>query len=307
MKNSLNLSWLFLLASMPMYAQISGTKKSTVPLIQQREIYLNGGTRSAFDGHSRVTLKIDLPPNTKSWYYSFSTSAGQSGVENLNLAIQLSALILEPSLSRPLVDNLRVPPGSSAIDVYLLDQPNSDLFFGKADLHGGNFNYFREGSGFNMKHGAVEIDEIISGTFYLGLKNPGLLDGINVVIEVVALVEEVDDSQATAITYGNLGWKAFEDGNYDRCLELSQRALNLDNNLSYIHFNIGAVYLVKGMNDLALEEYTKAITMTKKMTPNRQIFEGAIQDLKKYMLQFSSQTDAHEILDILDMELQTSK
>jgi tetratricopeptide (TPR) repeat protein len=104
--------------------------------------------------------------------------------------------------------------------------------------------------------------------------------------------------------YGNLGWKAFENGEYDRCLELSQKALSLDGDLAYVHFNIGIVYLVKGLNDQAMDEYTKAVAMTRKMSANRPTFEGAVQDLKKYMLLFSSQTSAHEILDILKMELQ---
>ena len=53
--------------------------KDTI-IVQQRSYYLNGGARAAFGGKSRATLKIDLPQNTKRWYYSFTTSPGKMGL-----------------------------------------------------------------------------------------------------------------------------------------------------------------------------------------------------------------------------------
>jgi tetratricopeptide (TPR) repeat protein len=198
-----------------------------------------------------------------------------------------------------------VPPGSASIDAYVFDQPNSDAFLQKVDNNGGRFYFSREGSIENTRQGVIEIDDIKQGTVYLGLKNPSTLDGVNVVIEVAAVVEEVQQlsvQQSEAVTYGDLAWKAFQRGDYDRCLQLSFKSLEFDNTLGYVHFNIGLAYLVKGFNNDALDYYTKAIALTHKSSVPKGTFEGAIQDLKSYMGLFPSQTDAQDILAILQGE-----
>ena len=290
-------------------AQSLTMKRSVLTIIQQRSIYLNGGARASVGGKSRTNIKIDLPPNTKSWYYSFTTSPGESGMANLNLAIQLSALALDPTgVSSSIAENVKVPSGSASLDVYLLDQRNNDLFIQKVDLNGGTYNYFREGSIFNTRQGVIEIDEVRQGTFYLGLKNPSTWDGLNAQIEVVAIVEEAEpltEEQSQGMTLGNLGWKAFERGEYDRCIDMSRKALALYNGLGYVHFNIALSHLIKGEGDIALQEYTKAISVTKKSMVVKQTFEGALQDLNTYMEKFPSQADARDIIEIIKIELQS--
>ena len=71
-------------------AQIIKTEQIVTPIIQERAISLNGGVRASIGRKSRETIKVDLPANTKTLYYSFTTKPGASGVSNLNLAIQLS-------------------------------------------------------------------------------------------------------------------------------------------------------------------------------------------------------------------------
>lgn len=58
-----------------------------VTIVEKRAYYLNGGARAALGGKSRVTIKIDLPKNTKKWYYSFSTTPGADGTRLLNLGV----------------------------------------------------------------------------------------------------------------------------------------------------------------------------------------------------------------------------
>lgn len=288
-------------------AQILKTKQTVAPIIQERAIYLNGGARASVGGKSRATIKVDLPANTKTWYYSFTTKPGESGISNLNLAIQLGTLAMDPmGLTKTALEKISVPNGSASIDVYVLDQNNSDLFMNKVDQNGGVYNYFRDGTVLNTRSGLIQLTEIRQGTVYLGVKNPSAFEGININIEVVAVTEEIEnlpEQQSEAITMGSLGWKAFERGDYDRCLELSRKAIAMDETLGFVHFNIALSLLMKGLNSEAVDAYTKAIAVTKKTSIPKQTFEGAIQDLNNNMSKFPSPADARDILSILVDEI----
>lgn len=305
MKSKSVFGLLMLIACMPLkfVSQNIKTKQSVKTVVQQRDIYLNGGLNSSFGGKSRTPIQVTLPPNTKSWYYSFSTSEGASGAKNLKLALQLSSLLLDPmGITKATVSNIDVPAGSGAIDVYLLDEKNIDLFLEKVDNNGGTFYYKREGSAFSTKQGLIDISDFSSGTYYLGLKNPSTLDGINIHIEVVALIEELEQmssEESEAITLGNFGWKAFERGDYDKCIEYSQKSLAMDNTLGFVHFNLALSYLVKGQTSDAITAYTKGITVTKNTSVPKQTFNSAMEDLKNNMDKFPSKADAKDILDLL--------
>jgi hypothetical protein len=165
-------------------------EKKTVQIIQPRQIYLNGGLRSNMGGKSRTYIQINLPRNTVKWYYSFTTSKGQSGNNELKLALQLSSIMLDPSSTTSSVLSLvKVPTGSSMVDVYLCNRLNIDAFLRKVDNSGGSYYYNMQGSTTNTKQAVVEIDNITSGIWYLGIKNPSSLNAVNVTIEVVAIVE----------------------------------------------------------------------------------------------------------------------
>jgi hypothetical protein len=176
----------------------------SITIIKQRVIELNGGTRAVLSGgKSRVSLKIDLPANTVEWYYSFSTSNGVSGTQNLNLATQLAANLISKSsltgaivsatgITKAVVSKFEVPEGTSSIDVYLCDKINIDKFERKTDNLGGTYSYYPQGTVENTKSGIIQIDNFKNGTWYLGLKNPSSLDAVNVTIEVVAIVETLN-------------------------------------------------------------------------------------------------------------------
>ena len=55
------------------------------------------------------------------------------------------------------------------------------------DLHGEQISYAMEGTAESTKQAVVRINDITSGTVYLGLKNPSTLNGITLNIEVVAI------------------------------------------------------------------------------------------------------------------------
>lgn len=160
-------------------------------IIAQRSIYLNGGARASLGGKSRVSIPIQLPPNTVRWYYSFSTSLGESGTDNLNLLMQLSSMVVAPAgITRTALSNIQIPSGSASIDVYLMTQANSEAFLRKIDNDGGTFYYYKYASVFNTRQALVPVNFNPRQTLYLGLKNPSTMDGINITIEVVAEISE---------------------------------------------------------------------------------------------------------------------
>jgi tetratricopeptide (TPR) repeat protein len=287
-----------------LYAQTPKKKYSFKPIIQQREILLNGGAKASLGGKSRVIIKIDLPNNTKSWYYSFSTREDEKSAARLNLGMQLSSIILDPTgLTRSLISTLNVPPGTAPIDIYAFDEQNANLFEIKSDQNGNPLKYAQEGSVSNTKQGIIDIDDFTRGTVYLGLKNPQIWTGVNVSIEVVALVEEQTEEQSEATILANLGWKAFERGDYDKCIELSKESLLLDSDLSFVHFNLGITYLLKEKYVEATKEYTKGIAVTKNTEIAKPILTAAIKDIKDNMNKLKSKEIAEDILDLIEGEL----
>ena len=259
-------------------------KKESHQIIEPRNVYLNGGMRSAFGGKSRTYLKIDLPPNTKQWYYSFSTSKGKSGVKNLNLALQLSSLLADPSgITSQAISAVGVPEGSGSIDVVLCDFKNIKLFQNKVDNNGGTYSYIMEGTVENTKQAVVQINDVKTNSWYLGLKNPSSLDGINISIEVVAITEEIVKKVKTperekAELYGSLGWTQFESGNYLKCIEYCDKA-NAEYELGWVNANKGLAQLMIEDEVSAMETYIDAIPLIKKQPNPDYVFSELIKDI----------------------------
>ena len=97
MKRKLVIILLFISMIQLGYSQDFEIIRESKKLIDSRDIYLNGGMRAGFGGKSRTSIKIDLPPNTVEWYYSFTTTEGENGTAKLNLAMQLSRMLVDPS------------------------------------------------------------------------------------------------------------------------------------------------------------------------------------------------------------------
>ena len=307
--------FLLLLSTFYINAQDVVKTYEPVTIIKQRVIELNGGTRAVLSGgKSRVSIKIDLPVNTVGWYYSFSTSNGTSGTQNLNLATQIAAALLSKSnmvgalvsstgITKAVVSKFEVPEGTSSIDVYLCDKINIDKFERKIDNLGGTYSYYREGTVENTRNGIIQIDDYTNGTWYLGIKNPSSLDAANVTIEVVALVEkttiiEKSENQTKAELYGNLGWTQFENGNHKKCIEYSNKA-NEYFELGWVYANIGLAQLVLGKESDAMEAYVNAITLIKKQNNSEYIFSEIIKDLQKEMFKNPSLSGASDICKLI--------
>ena len=181
---------IFAITSTLSYGQYTKTERTSKTIVQQRSIYLSGGLRASAGGKSRVVVPFDLPKNTVEWYYSFSTSEGTSGTKKLNLAIQLSSYLVDQTgMTRILLNQVKVPRGSSNVDVYLLNSANQTAFVEKRDNYGDSFYYISEGTTKNTKQAVVKVDDIKTGRLYLGLKNPSTLNGVNVDIEITTIIQ----------------------------------------------------------------------------------------------------------------------
>lgn len=152
------------------------------------EYYINSGSNATFlGGKSRITFPVTLPPNTQQWYYAFSASREKSDIEKVkgtfSLIGQLTALVDQTQLLNAGTAMLTNPPGGNVCDVYLLDFENSRLFEAKSA-----YNYFLNGTRENIKSGIVKMSGTGGQTYYIGIKNPDNTYGIQVAIEVVAIV-----------------------------------------------------------------------------------------------------------------------
>jgi hypothetical protein len=276
-----------------LHAAIGQTKRKLISLYSQQHFYLNGGTRAMFGGVSRTSLKVELPANTIEWYYVFTTSPGKDVSSDISLFAQLTKAFDPSGITATAVNAILAPTGSNTADVYLLDKDNVDLFISKED-----FKYGGTDSRKNFKDGVVQINDVIKGTYYLGLRNPSADAGVNVSIEVVAVVEEKSENQSEAQTYGSIGWKEYQNGDFDKCIEYSKKSLSMDSTLSWVQCNIALTYLVTGKGD-AMDSYVKAISMIEKSTNPKNVFAVAINDIDDAVKKHGSFKDADIIRQLL--------
>jgi len=160
-------------------------------LIKQKDIYLNCGVKSTQQGLKKSLIKIKLPENTKTWYYSFSTSTESNQGKKLNLKKQLSSLLADSSgLTKADNTKIIVPAGADSIDIFILDKQNSELFLKSSGNDEGKYYFFRDGTVFNKSEAFMDIERFAKGTFYMGLKNASSWNGVYIHIEVVILYEK---------------------------------------------------------------------------------------------------------------------
>lgn len=75
---------------------------------------------------------------------------------------------------------------------------------------------------------------------------------------------EKTEEQEKGKTVGNMGWSAYENGDLEKAITYSKKALEYDNTLGVVHGNLGLFYLIKNDELTALDYYLDAITQLKK-------------------------------------------
>jgi hypothetical protein len=155
-----------------------------IEVLPKSEYYINSSTN--IGGKTRITFPINLPKNAIEWYYTFSASRDKETMvktkSSINLLGELTNLIDQTGILNFGVDMLTKPPGGNICDVYLLDFNNRGLFEAKTE-----FRHYPEGSRENIVSGVVKVKSLNIPNPYLGIRNPDMSYGINVIIEVVAI------------------------------------------------------------------------------------------------------------------------
>lgn len=291
-------------------AQTIQKTRKVVEIMPSQTFYLNGGNRATFGGKSRVWYNIQLPENTVEWYYSFTTTKGQDPTASIQLISQLTRMVDPTGFSAIATNAILTPSGAAVCDLYLMDRPNADKFLEKVDNWGGSYNYLVNGSRLNYKEGVVQVRDAVSGSYCLGFKNPSAVQGITITFEVVAIVEEINvaektETQTKAEIFAEMGWKAYERGEYDKCLELSKKALKVNPEIGWVNSNIGLVHLIKKDYITAIECYANAVAFFKKDIHNTKLYlDEAIKDLNNLVAKHGQVEGTKDIMDMLKMEYQ---
>lgn len=252
-------------------AQVKSSAKKIVPLVESREFFLNSATK--INGKTRIDIKIDLPLNTVEWYYIFTTTPAPTN-DNLNLLTQLTNFYDITGASSTIVKSLSVPDGSAPIDVFLMNQNNLANFY-KKDVFGA-YQYsepgsYSEGTVKNTKSGKVIIDDIINGTIYLGIRNPSLSTGINIVFEAVAVVkvDEYDNTKWSRDSKNQL-FKAMQD--YFSQLNPNQNQNSVDEVAGCITDKYVHNYTPESFQEIATYEQKKIIKDFLKICDSNNLF-----------------------------------
>ncbi len=119
---------------------------------------------------------------------------------------------------------------------------------------------------------------------------------------------EKTEEQKKGVTFGNLGWKAYENGNVDKAIEYSKRALEKDNSLGFVQGNLGLFYLIKNDEMTAMDYYIEAISNVKKDKVNaKNTFKGLIEDITEAVKRYPDLTGYKDILSLLQQEYDNYK
>lgn len=369
-------------------SQTTKTVRKVVTLLPEQSIYLNSTSNGYFyGGKSRVKYKIDLPTNTVEWYYIYSTTPNEGDNQNLGLVSQLTRVVDPSGFTSVAVNSLTAPSGTGGlIDVYVMGREQVQAFEEKDAF--GAWVYERpggwpEGTSENARQGKKKIDDVRSGTVYLGLKNPHSKEGVNVTIEVAAIIEEVvvdmtewsvekkdqlfttyrdnlqgvvsndvaddvancfvenltttytpedvfnkseseqselfksvaakcvetiqggpkSENYERAVSYGKLGWSAYENGNLENAISFTLKAIEKDASIGWIKGNLALFYLIKGNLDSSIETYLDAIELIAQDRINAgKVFEELINDINNAKIKYPDLSGYEEILSLLEDE-----
>jgi hypothetical protein len=183
MKNTL-LRLLVVCAISQSNAQGSKQDYMVVPIISQQSIYLKAGSVAIGSSSSRQVLQINLPANTVEWYYTITTRSGRSQFSNSDLTGQLVKLV-DPDRGITPKASVHVPGGTGVCDVYLMTNPlEVNKYVNKRPAVSFLMNDSRE----HCISSVVPVKDFLDGSCFLVVRNPSPSRGVNVNIEVTAIV-----------------------------------------------------------------------------------------------------------------------
>lgn len=156
------------------------------PVVSQTLMTIHGLNYPG-DANNRNFLSVKLPRNTEKWYYAISATSQQNVAPNLRFYDALNRCVTDDGVNSEALSSLYVPSGDIDCNIYFIkNDADLDIFCDKS----GNFEYFTDGSRFNINSGFVDVDVPANNgsTWYLGFENPSADSEIYVTVEVCALV-----------------------------------------------------------------------------------------------------------------------
>jgi hypothetical protein len=165
-------------------AQSSKQDYMVVPIISQQSFYLKAGSVAVGSSSSRQVLQINLPANTVEWYYTVTTKSLRGQFSNSDLTGQLVKLV-DPDRGITPKASVHVPGGNGVCDVYLMTNPlEVHKYVNKRPAVSFLMNDSRE----HYISGVVPVKDFLDGSCFLVVRNPSPSRGVNVNIEVTAIV-----------------------------------------------------------------------------------------------------------------------
>jgi hypothetical protein len=178
------------------FAQTSKAIYKVVP-VTSHSFFLKGGSRAMVGNSSRQVLPIDLPANTVEWYYTVATTQNRKNSLNCDLTSQLDKLLIsETGISPNSLSTISVPGGSGLCDVYVMTNPNEvNKYVNKQPAASFLMNDSRQ----NYTSGLIQVKDFLYGSCFLVLRNPSASRGLNVTVEVTAIVLTTAGGGSTAM------------------------------------------------------------------------------------------------------------
>ncbi len=191
---------------------LSSQEVIQVKKLSKPQVFYIASRTNLSGGKSRICKYIKLPEGTVKWGFSISAdkSKGSDTVtKNLNL---LSQIVSNLNSKTNQTKEISVPQGDSFIQTFVVNQENRNLFLSQNAISDWSINdpvkdldYLGEGLLDQVKQGVVFITEETSGSWYLCMRNPDKLYGVNASVETVAYVAineksiEIETSEATEV------------------------------------------------------------------------------------------------------------
>jgi hypothetical protein len=179
------------------FAQTTKPVYKVVPVVTSHSFFLKGGSRAMIGNSSRQVLPIDLPANTVEWYYTITTTTKRKQSLNSDLTAQLDKLLIpDLGIASKALGAVVVPGGSGVCDVYVMTNPNEvNKYVNKQPAASFLMNDSRQ----NYISGVIQVKDFLYGSCFLVLRNPSASQGLNVTIEVTAIVLTTGVSSSTAM------------------------------------------------------------------------------------------------------------
>ncbi|MDP1844220.1 MAG: hypothetical protein Q8K64_12425 [Sediminibacterium sp.] len=177
-------------------------------LIAEVPLILNSSTLGYFL-KPRDVVKVDLPPNTKSWFYQFTANLNEKNTNNfksLSSSVTKSAIAASAYYTAgativlvPLLESDIIPTGEAEVSVYCLDEFNQSAF-----MKNNNFTHLGYGIAENKNAGRIFIPNTNDKSLYIGIKNTSSMQRrVYVNLQIYAITEK-----SNPVNYDNVtnGW-----------------------------------------------------------------------------------------------------